>query len=138
MKKPAKATIIEAVDNLYPSPQARANTIWAIIQTVPSLRNLSEWDLLCFCVEYIAMQSQQFLFIEEEAKHLVNLLYTAHYFDRTTDNDKSSRSSNISGREFTGADAIGNKPVNSNQESIGERKSEIIGDLIIEKGSDAG
>lgn len=137
-KKPMKASIIEAVDNLYPSPQNRAYSVWAKIQASPSLRNLSEWDMLCFCVEYIAMQSQQFLFIEDEAKHLVNLLYTAHYFDRTTDDNKSTRGTNIGDRDFIGASAIGNKSGVVDSKPKSEGKSEIIGDLIIEKGSDAG
>ena len=139
-KKPMKASIIEAVDNLYPSPQSRAYSVWALIQANPRLRSLSEWDMLCFCVEYIAMISPKFLFIEDEAKQMVNLLYTAHYFDRKTDYDKSTGSTNIGNREFSGSSHIdaGNQSVDSGSSQESERKSEVLGDLIIEKGSDVG
>ncbi len=130
-----KERVVQAVDNLYPSPQDRANSIWRIIRTDPSLSNMTDWDLLCFCVEYIAMQSQQFLFIEKEAKHLSNLLYTAHYFDRTTDNDKSSHISDDSRSRWRQS---GTKFGDTNTGSVSQRKSEILGDLTIEKGNDVG
>src|SRR5678815_1663124 len=72
--------LIELVDIKYPSPQDRANAIWGIIRSDKLLANMTDWDLLCFCVEYIAMQSQQFLYFQETAKRLNNLLYTAHYY----------------------------------------------------------
>jgi len=126
--------LIELVDIKYPSPQDRANAIWGIIRSDKLLANMTDWDLLCFCVEYIAMQSQQFLFFQEPAKHLNNLLYTAHYYVHDDDTYKST-SITYPGSSGNG---LGNKPFNTEQRKESEGKSEIIGDLIIEKGSNVG
>jgi len=126
--------LIELVDIKYPSPQDRANAIWGIIRSDKLLANMTDWDLLCFCVEYIAMQSQQFLFFQEPAKHLNNLLYTAHYYVHDNDAYKST-SITYPGSSGNG---IGDKPFNTESREKSEGKSEINSDLIVEKGSNVG
>lgn len=86
---------IEAIDKLFPGPNERAHEIWSLIGSHPDLIERTDWDWLCFCVEFIAMQSQQFPYLEELAKELNRLLYIAHYNDRYSDAAKSERRRNI-------------------------------------------
>ena len=80
--------LMELVDKQFASPSERAHEIWSIISATPALIEKTDWDLLCFCVEYIGMKSQDWKWLEEDAKKLNRLIYTAHYLDRETDADK--------------------------------------------------
>lgn len=87
----------EQVDSLFPSPNERAHEIWSIISATPQLIEKTDWDLLCFAVEYIAMMSQNWHWLEEDAKKLTNLLYTAHYLSAENYDDKKLAKRNIGG-----------------------------------------
>lgn len=80
--------LMELVDKQFANPSERAHEIWSIIQANPSLIEKTDWDLLCFAVEFIGMMSQTWTWLQEDAKKLNRLLYTAHYLDRETDADK--------------------------------------------------
>lgn len=73
-----KKELIEKIDKLYPSPSERASHVWGILQQHAA--NLSTWDVLCFCAEYMGMMIPAVPFIEKGAKDNARLIYDAHYF----------------------------------------------------------
>ena len=87
-----KQALIAAIDKEYPSPNDRARKVYANIMPIITEKEFSEWDLLCFAVEWIGWISQSFPFIAVDAKNLNSLLYTAHYYDRESDPAKRSQS----------------------------------------------
>lgn len=80
--------LMALVDKQFANPSTRAKEIWSIIQANPSLIEKTDWDILCFAVEFIGMMSQSWTWLEEDAKKLNRLLYTAHYLDRESDANK--------------------------------------------------
>ena len=79
---------VARLDSETPAPEERARVIWELIRS--RFPDLTDWDLLCFCVNYIAMQSQQWNWLEAPAKELNRLVYIAHYV-LTEEHDLSSR-----------------------------------------------
>lgn len=69
---------IKEIDSIIPSPQQRATKIFNLLRRTDP--DLSQWDLLCFCAEFLGMQSQTFHWLEEPAKRVAMLIYHAHYF----------------------------------------------------------
>lgn len=78
----------KAIDNLYWSPRERAAGIHAMVesmrQTMAEAGETdipSDWDLLCWAIEYIAMQSVVLGHdrLTEVAKMGVSWLYSVHY-----------------------------------------------------------
>jgi hypothetical protein len=59
--------------------------VWDLIKT--NFPNLTDWDILCFASQYIAMQSLNWMWLQEPAKDLAKLVYTAHYLDKDTNVD---------------------------------------------------
>jgi hypothetical protein len=83
------------IDAEFPSPQERAGKVHAILATTITKNELSDWDILCYCVGMIGWLSEVIPFIEADAKSLNRLLYTAHYYDRESDPLKSSRAGTL-------------------------------------------
>lgn len=108
---------LEEVDKQYPSPTERAHEIWSIISATPALIEKTDWDILCFCVEYVAMQSQNWRWLEDSAKELNRIVYTAHYLSSENHDDK-----------LRNRRARGNIPIFDNSRSESERKSIIDSD----------
>lgn len=68
---------IREIDSSIPSPSQRAEMVWeALKQALP---NATNWDVLCFCVEFQGMMSQEYLWLEEAAKASARIVYAAHY-----------------------------------------------------------
>jgi hypothetical protein len=68
---------MKVVDGLMPSPEERAEVVWTLLRS--HFPDLTDWDILCFATQYIAMQSAQWTWLLEPAKELSNLVHTAHY-----------------------------------------------------------
>jgi len=70
---------IEVVDQETPSPSQRAKFVLDLLkQHAP---NLTNWDLICFSVEYLGSQSIVYPWLnrEKEVVKISRLVYTAHY-----------------------------------------------------------
>ena len=70
--------LIEKYDKLAPSPAALASKVYKAIKDL----DLTNQDLQCFCVEYLASQVQtgELLFMEHEVKELNRMYYLSHYY----------------------------------------------------------
>lgn len=68
---------IDEIDARTDSPHVCAQRIWNILrQHAP---NETNWDILCFAVEYIGMLVPECPWLEDVAKPLAVRVYTAHY-----------------------------------------------------------
>ena len=65
------------VDPLTANPVARYNTVWAILKPHSEL---SQWDVVCFCVTYLATLITLHDWIKEAVKRLGKLIYYMHYY----------------------------------------------------------
>lgn len=70
---------IAEIDEKVVSPGERANYIWKLLKQEHP--DLTDWDVLCFASEYLAMMSSAHLWLEDAAKKVVGLIYTAHYMN---------------------------------------------------------
>lgn len=77
---------IGTVDKQIASPSERAALVWNLLRSEHP--DLTDWDLICFSTEYLGMMVQVHPWLEELAKKLAALVYTAHYL--TPDTDVSS------------------------------------------------
>lgn len=80
---------IIAIDARTPSPTQRAERVWNILQTHDP--DLTTWDVLCFCAEFIALNAERYHWIVPLAKKFVSLVYSAHYYDETRVDSESDR-----------------------------------------------
>lgn len=95
MTEPILPSVMEAIDKLYWSPSDRASGVNSLLREMfghikrKNKRNKkpegedvpSEWDVLCFCVEFIGVQS---MVIENDeftelAVEINRWVYSAHY-----------------------------------------------------------
>ncbi len=68
---------VDEIDARTDAPNVRAQRIWHVLrQHAP---NESNWDVLCFAVEYVGMLSPEFPWLEDVARALAARVYTAHY-----------------------------------------------------------
>lgn len=67
---------IEKIDKLTPSPSARAKKVLEIL----SHHKFSNWDLICFSVEYFASQALVYTWLKVYIKPVVRVIYNAHYY----------------------------------------------------------
>lgn len=68
---------IDEIDQRVAAPEVRADRIWKILREhAPDKTN---WDVLCFAVEFIGMLVPEYPWLEDVAKPLVSRVYTAHY-----------------------------------------------------------
>lgn len=68
--------VIKRVDETCESPQARAKRV---LEALKSHDNITTWDVLCFCVEYLGMMTPVWSWLGNEARTLNRLVYLAHY-----------------------------------------------------------
>lgn len=71
-----KERLIALVDAAHPSPAARAQRVLDVIRTNTKLTN---WDIACFCAEYLGMMSAAWPWLGEDSMRIARLIYTAHY-----------------------------------------------------------
>lgn len=69
---------IAAVDAVAKSPQQRALAVYEAIKDHSEFTN---WDIICFACEYLAMQAAQFDWLRELIKPLAAIVYAAHYYE---------------------------------------------------------
>lgn len=69
--------MMAVVDARYPTPEERAKYIHAEFQK--HFPQLTTWDMVCFCTEYLAYMVSILPAMEEDMKKLVRTLYFTHY-----------------------------------------------------------
>src|SRR5690348_13384670 len=72
---------IARIDAEQPSPSDRATRVWHLLQTYDP--DLTTWDVLCFCAEFMGLVSQRYHWMLPLSKRFVSLVYSAHYYDET-------------------------------------------------------
>lgn len=60
---------------VLPSPEERAKKVYSFLKK----SDFSNWDLVCFAVEYLASSSLVWTWMQKYIKPLVRIVYTAHY-----------------------------------------------------------
>lgn len=82
------ASILEKVGSDSNGPQARTSRVY---QYLAASGKFTNWDLLCFCAEYVGSMVGTMPWLEAPARHLVRLVYMAHYvrFEAVAWQDKS-------------------------------------------------
>jgi hypothetical protein len=67
---------IAEIDKLIRPPSKRAEEIYYLLR---SQKKYTTWDIVCFCIEYLALQVPNLSFIEPEIRKLSKLIYLQHY-----------------------------------------------------------
>lgn len=80
---------IRVVDALTSSPSDRANRVWHLLETHDP--DLTTWDVLCFCAEFVGLIAERYHWILPIAKRFTGLVYTAHYYGEDRTNAESDR-----------------------------------------------
>ena len=70
---------IKKIDALTESPSQRAGVVWERL-SLPT-DSVSNWDLICFCVETLGLMSSEFPWLREAAIAASHLVYKAHYLN---------------------------------------------------------
>ncbi len=70
---------IDKVDKLTKSPSFRARIIWEVI--AGANEKVTNWDLICFCVETLGFMSSEFPWLREAAISISKIVYKAHYLN---------------------------------------------------------
>ena len=73
--KRLKEELIKRIDAEKKSPSQRAGIVFDILRNT----DLTNWDVVCFCVEYLGLMIESMPWIEGEAKSLSRMVYTQHY-----------------------------------------------------------
>lgn len=68
---------LEAFDKVTPSPEARATAIYNALKV--DHPEYTEWDLICFCVNYLAKMTVVYTYLTDYIKPLCTIVYKAHY-----------------------------------------------------------
>lgn len=78
-----RASVISEVDRLKSPPGERAMRIWNIIKSIngklPRDKEITDWDLMCFCAEYLGSQSLAYPWLQSSIKPVLSLIYNQHY-----------------------------------------------------------
>lgn len=72
-----RQTLIKKRDAISPTPEQRAQELWSAIHTLNP--RPTQWDIVCFCVESLAVVSSEYEFLKPIVARLVSVVYTAHY-----------------------------------------------------------
>lgn len=81
--------------------------------------DLTDWDLVCFAAEYLGMMVNVHPWLEEDAKHICSLVYTAHYL--TPDVDVTSGLERRSSEGSESVDPQEARRPDGSQEGHGDR-----------------
>jgi len=73
--KELREELVARVDKTKSSPSQRAALVYKILLE----SDLSNWDVVCFCAEYLGLMIETMPHIEKLAKELSQLIYTQHY-----------------------------------------------------------
>ena len=78
---------VDRIDKLTKSPSERARFVW--IELVHTNSKVTNWDLICFCVEALGFMSSEFPWLKKAAVAASQLVYKAHYLnhDKTIASD---------------------------------------------------
>jgi hypothetical protein len=87
MERKITEALIAAVDAAQQSPQQRAEAVYAYLQGA----NFTNWDIVCFCGEYLALMIAALPYLEEPARDINRRIYTAHYLAESMDRERASR-----------------------------------------------
>lgn len=68
--------VMKAIDKDREAPDKRALRVYDYLQRSGKFSN---WDVLCFCVEYIGSMAGTLEWLQEPARHILRLVYLAHY-----------------------------------------------------------
>lgn len=68
--------LIREVKEAPDGPEARAQKVYRYLLQNKELTN---WDLICFCAEYVGSMVSTLPWIEEPARSLIRLVYLAHH-----------------------------------------------------------
>ena len=71
---------IEKIDKLTNSPSERAKVIWLALAAGADTK-ITNWDLICFCVETLGFMSTEFPWLKEAAMAASKIVYKAHYLN---------------------------------------------------------
>ncbi len=71
--------ILERVDHATPGPGERAAYVWELLQHEHP--ELTDWDVVCFAANFLGYMSPALPWLHEDAKHICNLVYKAHYLN---------------------------------------------------------
>ena len=71
---------IEKIDRLTGSPSDRARVIWELLMQSDT-KSITNWDLICFCVETLGFMSSEFPWLKEAAMTASKIVYKAHYLN---------------------------------------------------------
>lgn len=77
MKSELYEKMIQEKDLVTESPDKRAVRVFALLKE--RCPDLTQWDLLCFCAEYIGMQATTHQLLERGARDILGNLYSIHY-----------------------------------------------------------
>lgn len=69
---------IKFVDSQIPSPEARAKSVYDFIKEHAGDK-FSNWDIICFCVNYLAFSAEAYPWVKDIVKVLNRYVYNAHY-----------------------------------------------------------
>jgi len=74
---------IAKIDAITASPEKRALRVYECIKrdSDANEQRLTNWDMICFCTEYLAQQAAAFGWLTPLMKQLVGLIYYAHYYE---------------------------------------------------------
>lgn len=72
-----KQKLISERNAISPSPEQRATHLWTAIHKLPE--RPTQWDIVCFCTESLAIVSSEIEFLKPIVARLVSIVYTAHY-----------------------------------------------------------
>lgn len=67
--------VMAKIDAVTESPSKRALRVLTVLRR----SQVSTWDVLCFCGEYLGMMIPAYPWLEEDARRLTRLIYLAHY-----------------------------------------------------------
>lgn len=79
--------LVEQKDRQIVSPDKRAQKVWEFIRAEKP--EWTDWDLLCFCVEFIGYMSAKWPWLNPDAKTLAAIVYQAHYMQNDNEQLRS-------------------------------------------------
>lgn len=73
--------LIQDIDSKMLSPEKRADKVKKILDPVIKLDvyNISNWDMICFCLWYLSREFMEYPFFVKIVKHLNKIIYQMHY-----------------------------------------------------------
>jgi len=81
MTEPIPKTQMTLIDRMYLTPSERASKVHELIQKNRGDGEFSDWDIICYCIEYLGAQA----LVLEEPEFLAHVaetsrwVYSAHY-----------------------------------------------------------